>query len=103
MIGWHGSCNGFVLSNGKALITNGGKATNTRIADITNGTHSAIPGTATYGVLALLTSADYSQSHSVPRPTWPEVADSWMVPMSGKGYAVFKINTTTYDVNVKTA
>tara|TARA_B100000287_G_scaffold433280_1_gene494623 strand:+ start:878 stop:2188 length:1311 start_codon:yes stop_codon:yes gene_type:complete len=102
-LGWHGNCHGFVMSNNKVLMTAGGSPTNTGLMDITNGNFSGMPSAAQYGILALCSNTDYSQSCHLPRPTWPEVADSWMMSTSGKGYAVIKINPTTCNVTVVTA
>ena len=102
-IGWHSNCHGFVMSNNKVLMSNGGSASNTGLMDTTNGNHSNMPSGASYGALALCQHSDYSQSAHLPRPTWPEVADTWLMSAQGKGYCAIKINPTTCVVTIVTA
>ena len=84
-------------------MTAGGNASNTGLMDITNGNFSTMPSGADYGVLALLSHTDYSQTCMLPRPTWPEVADSWMISVNNKGYALLRINPTTCVCSIVTA
>ena len=102
-LGWHGNCHGFVLSNGFALMTAGGTASTTALMNTGNGAISAPPSGASYSILSLMAHTDYSQAVHLPRPTWPEVNDSWMVATNGKGYILITIDPNTLNVTVKTA
>jgi len=102
-MGWGSNCHGFVLSSGVALVTIDGQNGRSGALNISNGSMAAIPGTSNIGVLGMCAHNSYSQAVHIPRPTWPEVADSWLMATSGKGYTVISINSTTYTVTVKTS
>lgn len=102
-MGWSSNCHGFVLNNGLALVSIDGTPGRSGGLNLSNGSMSTIPSSSNFGVIGLCAHSSYSQAVHIPRPTWPEVANSWLMATSGKGYTVIVIDPSTYSVSVKTS